>query len=368
MNQKSLTFGEREIMNKSSIATILGAAAVGLLKAKGSASSDLRKYRIITNVEDLLNCPNELKSQVYAVRLSKVRERKAPFKGVILPDNVFSGMDNVKYVDISEADNVPSSILGLRKLEFLDVAPEKDTGEIPSIVFQLENLEILKIGIFNRKPNPNIYSLALNDFKPLVISKNIQNLKSLITLDIQMPVANDWLPREIINLNNLIRIDLDIPGMIIDENHNWKHTKWYLPEVITQIPNLGWMDIGDSSPYNGIPYGFIHKIIQRTIGEWASTDRWNSQWREPLSNIYNSEDGFDVKSLIDINVKIAQLSRPGWNYITEQYEENKPIRLGVLYPFTAALMIEIGVPREKVDLLLEYSEKRKSEKPKLRKR
>lgn len=377
MNQKSLTFGEHEIMNKTSIATILGAAAVSLLKTKGSASSDLKKYRNIGNLEDLLNCPDDLKSQVFSVALSRTRETKAPFKGIILPDDVFSGMDKIQRVDISEADNVPSSILDLPNLKGLDVAPEKDTGEIPSIVFQLENLEYLGIKIFNSHiqrrsnyPSPNVYARVLNGFEPLVISKNIQNLKNLELLRINVIPSDNWLPSEIKKLNNLIKIEFDILGMTTDENHNWTNTKWYLPEFITQIPNLECIDIGDSIPYNGIPYGFIHKIIQRTIGEWTSTDLWNSQWREPLSNIYNSHDGFDAKSLIDINIKIAELSRPGWNYGTYQYEKNKPIRLGTLYPLTYILMREIGVPREKLNLLVEYSEKPKSRQNvvKLRKR
>lgn len=358
------------MLNKTSIAAILGTSAIGLLKAKGSASSDLKKYRIIRNVEDLLNCPEDLKSQVYSVRLEKSRETKAPFKGVVLPDDVFKGMDNIHSIDISEADNVPSSILDLPNLEWLDVAPEKDTGEIPSIVFQLENLQDLRINIFNRRPYAYMYALAFSSFEPLVISKDIQNLKNLKSLRIDVILSNNWMPKEIINLNNLFRIDLDIPGMIIAENRDWEHKKWYLPEFITQIPNLEWIDVSDSSPYNGIPYGFIHKILQITIGDWTSTDLWNSHWREPLSNIYTDEGGIDAKNLIDINIKIAELSRPGWNYATEQYEKNKPIRLGTLYPFTAALMREIGVPREKVDLLIEYSEKPNHRKhlAKLRKR
>jgi hypothetical protein len=372
MNQKSLTFGEHEIMNKTSIATILGAAAVSLLKTKGSASSDLKKYRNIGNLEDLLNCPDDLKSQVFSVALSRTRETKAPFKGIILPDDVFSGMDKIQRVDISEADNVPSSILDLPNLKGLDVAPEKDTGEIPSIVFQLENLEDLHISIFSpyHKPNPNVYARALSGFEPLVISKNIQNLKNLELLRINVIPSDNWLPSEIINLNNLIKIEFDILGMTKDENDHKKDTKWYLPEFLAQIPNLEWIDIVDSRPYNGIPYGFIHKVIQRTIGQLASTRLRNPQWREALSNTYNSDDGLDVKWLIDINVKIAELSRPGWNYGTYQYEKNKPIRLGTLYPLTYILMREIGVPREKLNLLVEYSEKPKSRQNvvKLRKR
>jgi len=346
------------MLNKTSIAAILGTSAIALLKAKGSASSNLRKYRIITNVEDLLNCPENLKSQVYSVKLRKSREIKAPFKGVVLPDDVFKGMDNIHSIDISEADNVPSSILDLPNLKWIIIAPEKDTGEIPSIVFQLENLTDLAIKIFNRNPYPNVYALALNSFEPLVISKNIQNLKNLKVLSIiDVILSNNWMPEEIINLNNLFRINLNIPGMIINENRDWEHNKWYLPEFITQIPNLEWIDVSDSSPYNGIPYGFIHKIIQMTIGQWVShVKEWGGE--RPLSSMYTSEDGIDVKKLIDINIKIAELSKPRWNYGTQQYE-NKKIRLGPIYPPTIYLMIAIGVPRNKIDLLVEYSEKLK---------
>ena len=103
-------------MNKSTMATIIGTAALGLMKASGSKSK--RNINPI-KISDLYKLSPEEKAEVrtleisgYALQFSSLTE---------LPDDIFEGFENLEtlYFRWHKSNTLPSSIGNLTNLKDL---------------------------------------------------------------------------------------------------------------------------------------------------------------------------------------------------------------------------------------------------------
>ena len=146
-------------MNKSTMATIIGTAALGLMKASGSKSK--RNINPI-KISDLYKLsPEAVEISGYALQFSSLTE---------LPDDIFEGFENLEtlYFRWHKSNTLPSSIGNLTNLKDLFL----NKGRLTALPQEIGNLTNLK-------------NLHLNDNNLSSLPHSIINLKKLRHLHLE---------------------------------------------------------------------------------------------------------------------------------------------------------------------------------------
>jgi len=194
-------------MSKSAIATMLGAAALGLIRTPSGSNNKVYKPK---SVSILYKASSKRKSETSILDLSKISEEDAlSTKGINL-----MGWENLK--------EVPIGIEIFKNLKYLTLE-SKFIDNIDKIC-ELTNLERLYLKLDNLKDIPtciknliNLETLNINAKKAMSVPKEIGTLTNLYELNFRMSESLRYLPIEIGDLKKLRYVDfygtrLEIPS------------------------------------------------------------------------------------------------------------------------------------------------------------
>ena len=192
-------------MNKSAIATIIGASALGLIKSSGSKNDGV-KIRFFDALIEYANDPNKA-PLVTDVRLHR---KFVPY----IPKEI-GNFSNIKVLSVigNDITSIPEEIGNLTSLTELHLSKNKLTS-IPTTIGNLVNLEVLDLSGNNLTSLPTEIGNLINLEKFWVRNNNLTslpseigrliNLKSLYLYDNNLT----FLPKEIGNLVNLEKLGL----------------------------------------------------------------------------------------------------------------------------------------------------------------
>jgi Leucine-rich repeat (LRR) protein len=179
-------------MNKSTLATILGTAALGFLKSSGSKNDGVR----IEDIDELLEYANDPNKAhlVTEVNLENNNLTSLPpeignltnLKWLHLNNNNLTSLppeignlSNLKYLYlyINNLTSLPPEIGNLTNLEVLDFA-DNNLAYLPKEIGNLSHLEELELDGTNiQMPSRNTIQYWMNNLKPDVLQKIFQNMK-----------------------------------------------------------------------------------------------------------------------------------------------------------------------------------------------
>ncbi|XP_078169626.1 uncharacterized protein LOC144564014 [Carex rostrata] len=169
------------------------------------------------------------------------------FSGSI-PDSIgnLRNLSELSLFNCNFSGQIPSSIKKLGKLATLDLPLNSLSGSIPLSLFSLPNLEELYLS--NNKLSGQ-FRLKESSFQ----------FSPLIELDLSENQLDGPIPNSIVCLPSLIRLDLS------SNNFNGTFDFNLLSCNLSQIPNLGYVDLSKNQ---------LHGAIPRMIWEWFGSIGW----------------------------------------------------------------------------------------------
>ena len=156
-------------MNKSTLATILGTAALGFLKSSGSKNDGVR----IEDIDELLEYANDPNKAHLVTEVNLENNNLTS-----LPPEI-GNLSNLKYLYlyINNLTSLPPEIGNLTNLEVLDFA-DNNLAYLPKEIGNLSHLEELELDGTNiQMPSRNTIQYWMNNLKPDVLQKIFQNMK-----------------------------------------------------------------------------------------------------------------------------------------------------------------------------------------------
>ena len=212
-------------MNKSTIATILGVSALGLIRTP--LGSHNKKYTP-KSISILSKAGNKRKSETSILDFSKIPEKDAlSIKGINL----------MRWENLSE---VPIGIERFKNLKMLSLGGKIDNidkicelTKLKRLYLRLDNLEHIPPCIGNLT---NLTTLNFFAKKVISIPKEIGKLVNLTELNFRMSKNLKYLPIEIGDLKSLRSTDFYGTSIVIPPNRVLKYwMKNLSPEVVKYI-------------------------------------------------------------------------------------------------------------------------------------
>lgn len=199
-------------MNKSTIATILGVATLGLIRTP--LGSHNKKYTP-KSISMLYKAGIKMKSETSILDFSKIPEKDAL---------IIKGINLMGWKNLSE---VPIGIERFENLNMLNLDGKIDNidkicelTKLKSIYLRLDNLEHIPPCIGNLT---NLTTLDVSSKKIISIPKEIGKLVNLTELSFRMSENLKYLPLEIGDLKNLRSVDLYGTSLVMPTNRVLKY-------------------------------------------------------------------------------------------------------------------------------------------------
>jgi len=212
-------------MNKSTIATILGTAALGLIR---TPSGSINKKYTPKSIPVLYRAGSKRKSETSILDLSKIPEKDAL---------TIEGIHLMGWKNLSE---VPIGIERFKNLNILNLGGKIDNidkicelTKLKRLYLRLDNLEHIPPCIGNLT---NLTTLNFFAKKVISIPKEIGKLVNLTELNFRMSENLKYLPIEIGDLKSLRSTDFYGTSIVMPPNRVLKYwMKNLSPEVVKYI-------------------------------------------------------------------------------------------------------------------------------------